>query len=431
MMKRYTEEPRELLAKRWPNTSARNKKLIDYVKPIVADVAKRGDVAIREYTEKFDGVLLEIFKVTPEDVQEAYRNVNKRQVEALQESKKRLEVVESQRLTSSNFTVEINGTKITCTLKPLNTVGCYVPGGKAAYPSSVVMNVTPAKVAGIKKIIVCTPPGKDGKVSPLTLVAADICMVDEVYKIGGIQAIAAMAYGTESVPKMDKIVGPGNKYVTAAKTVVSESVAIDKPAGPSEILVMTDDTANPMLVAVDLISQAEHGTGGISGLVTTSKRVADAVDNLIKKLVPSLERSEIIGGVLAENGFVYTVGSIKEAIDFANKFAPEHIEVMTRRPEEVVEGITSSGLVLLGNYTPVSSTDYCMGVNHVLPTEGYAKVSSGITIFDYMKPVSIVKATKTGLGSIRAKVAIMAQSEGLPNHKKAVEARFKLISTSS
>jgi histidinol dehydrogenase len=415
----------ELLARRWPNTSAGNRELLEYVKPIVADVAANGDQAVRQYTERFDKVKLDSFKVTTDEIQIAYSKVTQEQVDALRESRRRLEIVESQRLAQSNFMVEISGANIRCTLKPIRSVGCYVPGGKAAYPSSVIMNVAPAKVAGVERVVVCTPPDKDGSVDPLTLVACDICMVDEVYKIGGVQAIAALAYGTESVPRVEKIVGPGNKYVTAAKTLVSGVVSIDKPAGPTEILIIADETSDPRLIAFDLISQAEHGSGGISGLVTISERVADEVDRLVGEMVPSCMRSEVISEVLAEGGFIYTVSCIDEAIDFANRFAPEHLEVMTGIPEEVAEKITNSGLILLGNYTPVSSTDYCMGVNHVLPTEGYAKVSSGITILDYMKPVSVVKASRTGLGSVREKVAALAEAEGLPNHREAVEARFK------
>jgi len=423
-MKRISDE-KEILAKRWPSISASNKELLEYVKPIVSDVTARGDEAVKEYTEKFDQVRLEYFKVTPDEVQAAYTKVSQQAIEALRAARSRLEKVETQRITQNDYTVEISGTTINCTLRPIQSVGCYVPGGKAAYPSSVIMNVTPAKVAGVERVIVCTPPGKDGCVDPLTLVACDICMVDEVYKIGGIQAIAAMAYGSETVPKVEKIVGPGNQYVTAAKTVVSDVVSIDKPAGPSEILVIADESADPRLIAVDLISQAEHGAGGISGLVTTSEVLAEEVSRIVEALLPGLERGEIVSGVLSEGGFIYTVSSMEEAIGFANRFAPEHLEIMTAIPEEVADKIINSGLILLGDYTPVSSTDYCMGVNHVLPTEGYAKVSSGITVLDYMKPVSIVKATKTGLGSVRSKVAVLSEAEGLPNHKMALEARFK------
>jgi histidinol dehydrogenase len=423
-MKKITD-PKEVLSGRWPNSQASNNELMDYVKPIVADVAERGDQAVREYSEKYDKVQLGSFRVTPEDIQEAYEKVSQKAVEALRESRKRLELVESQRLAQNSFTTEIDGVSISCSLKPIQTVGCYVPGGKAAYPSSVVMNVAPAKVAGVEKVVVCTPPGRDGSVDALTLVACDVCMVDEIYKIGGVQAIAALAYGTETVPRVMKIVGPGNRYVTAAKSVVSEIVSIDKPAGPSEILIIADETADPKLVAVDLISQAEHGPGGISGLVTPSKKLAEEVSSIVDELVPSLDRSDIISEVLESGGFIYLVDSIEDAADFANRFASEHLEIITGIPEEVAEKINNSGLVLLGPYTPVSSTDYCMGVNHVLPTEGYAKVTSGITVLDYTKPVSMVKSTKTGLAVVRERVAALAESEGLLNHREAVEARFR------
>jgi len=303
MMKRYTEEPTGILAKRWPNDSEGSRDMLEYVSPIVDDVRTRGDVAVKEYTEKFDKVKLGCLKVSREEVQEAYKLVTQEQIEALRESRRRLEVVESRRLIQMNFTTTIEGTDITCTTRPISNVGCYVPGGKAAYPSSLIMNVTPAKVAGVGNVVVCTPPGRDGKITPLTLVAADICMVDEIYKVGGVQAIAALAYGTESIPRVDKIVGPGNAYVTAAKTVVSGSVAIDKPAGPSEILIIADKNADPRLIALDLISQAEHGPGGVSGLVTISAELADKVDDIIGEMLPALERAEITKSVLEAGGF--------------------------------------------------------------------------------------------------------------------------------
>ena len=425
MLKRYTEEPKEILAKRWPNESEESRDLIEYVRPIVEDVRIRGDEAVIEYTSRFDKVLLDSMKVTPDEIQEAYKQVTHEQIEALRESKRRLEIVESKRLRQMNFNIIIEGTEVTCTTRPLANVGCYVPGGKAAYPSSLIMNVTPAKVAGVRKVVVCTPPSDDRTVTSLTLVAADICMVDEVIKVGGVQAIAGLAYGTESIPKVDKIVGPGNVYVTAAKAIVSDSVAIDKPAGPSEILIIADGNADPRLVALDLISQAEHGPGGVSGLVTTCIGLADRVDKILGEMIPELERGEIAESVLEEGDFIYVVDSLDEAIRFTNEFAPEHLEIMTGFPEEVAECITSSGLILLGDYTPVSSTDYCMGVNHVLPTGGYAKVSAGITVLDYVRLVSIVEATKTGLNSVRGRVAAIAEVEGLPNHWEAVEGRFR------
>jgi len=270
MIRRYTETPGDLLRSRWPNFEMTNHNLIEYVKPIVDDVRRRGDDAVREYTRRFDGVEIEEPIVQPEEVEAAYREVTEGQVNALEELKRRLEIVEGRRLSLTSFSVSIDGVDIECSVRPLNSVGCYVPGGKAAYPSSVIMNVVPARVAGVDEIVVCTPPGDEGRPPAITLVAADMCGVDAVYKLGGVQAIASMAFGTETIPKVDKIVGPGNKYVTAAKTVVSSVVAIDKPAGPSEVIVLADETADARLIALDLISQAEHGNDGVSGLVTTS-----------------------------------------------------------------------------------------------------------------------------------------------------------------
>jgi len=422
-MRRITDETK-LISERWPRVTGFDKKLIEYVKPIVADVASRGDDAIREYTEKFDKVKMKTFRVSLVELNEAYKKVSQREIEALKESKRRLEVVETDRLALNNFIVELEGVKICCTLRPIEEVGCYVPGGNASYPSSVIMNVVPAKVAGVKRIVVCTPPNNDGSMDPMTLVACDICQVDEIYKIGGIQGIAALAYGTETIKKVDKITGPGNRYVTTAKTIVSETVSIDKPAGPSEILILADDTANPNYIAADIISQAEHGLGGISGLVTTSEQLADKVIQLIEENTLDQKLNSIVSNVLSESGFVYIVKSINEAIEFLNLFGPEHLEIMTESPEIVVDKITNSGLILIGDFTPVSSTDYCMGVNHVLPTKGYSKVSSGLTILDYMKPVSIVEASKTGLELVRDNIVTLAESEGLFNHKKAVEVRF-------
>jgi histidinol dehydrogenase len=415
----------EILKTRWPNRTPEYKKQMEYVRPILMDVSDNGDQAIQKYTEKFDKVRIDNFEVTRVEIENAYNNVEPAQVRAIEESRKRLELVESKRLYQNKYSIEIKGVTISCTLKPLQLIGCYVPGGIAFYPSTVVMNVTPAKVAGVEKVIVCTPPNLNGSVDPLTLVACDICMVDEVYKIGGAQAIAAMAYGTETVPKVDKIVGPGNQYVTAAKTIVSEIVAIDKPAGPSEILIIADDTADPQLVAIDLISQAEHGSGGISGLVTSSKRIKDEVTKLVNQWTLSCDGDEMSAENLTERGFIYEVPKISKAIDFTNQFAPEHLEIMTKKPEVIAEKIVNSGLILLGKYTPVSSSDYCMGVNHVLPTEGYAKISSGLTILDYTKPVSIVKALKSSLGLAKDTIITLAKAEKLPNHQKAVEARFK------
>ncbi|MEE8354533.1 MAG: histidinol dehydrogenase [Candidatus Bathyarchaeia archaeon] len=425
MMKRYSGTPEELLKGRWPNIEAEDSQLQAYVEPIVEGVRLRGDEAVAEYTLKFDNVVVDGLRVRPEETQEAYGAVTSGQVEALRELKKRLETVETKRLSLLSFNIRVEGVDIECTVRPLRRVGCYVPGGKAAYPSSLIMNVVPAKVAGVEEVIVCTPPGRDGNPSPLTLVAADICGVDAVYKVGGAQGVAAMAYGTDSIPRVDKIVGPGNRYVTAAKRVVSNVVAIDKPAGPSEILILADGAADPMLIALDLVSQAEHGEGGAYGLVTPSTSLADGVDEALLDILGGLPNGKAVGALLSQGGFTYTVGSIDEGLEIANKYAPEHLEILTEDPRREAEKITSAGLVLLGPFSPVSATDYSMGVNHVLPTGGYGRVASGITVLDYLRIVSVVDSSEEGLAGVREHVEALSEAEGLPNHSKAVEGRFQ------
>lgn len=425
MMVRYSGTPQELLRGRWPNIEAEDSHLQSYVEHIVEDVRRRGDEAVAEYTQKFDNVVVDGLRVRPEETQDAYEAVTSGQVEALRELKKRLEAVEAKRLSLLSFNIRVEGIDIECTVRPLRRVGCYVPGGRAAYPSSLIMNVVPAKVAGVEEVIVCTPPGRDGNPSPLTLVAADICGVDAVYKVGGAQGVAAMAYGTDSIPRVDKIVGPGNKYVTAAKRVVSNVVAIDKPAGPSEILILADGAADPMLIALDLISQAEHGEGGAYGLVTPSTSLADEVDEALLELLGGLPNGKAVGALLSQGGFTYTVGSIDEGVEFANQYAPEHLEILTEDPRGVADSVTSAGLVLLGPFSPVSATDYSMGVNHVLPTGGYGRVASGITVLDYLRIVSVVDSSEEGLAGVREHVEALSEAEGLPNHSKAVEGRFQ------
>ncbi len=425
MMKRYSGNPEELLRGRWPNIEAEDSQLQSYVEPIVEDVRRRGDEAVAEYTQRFDNVVVDGFRVRPEEIKDAYGAVTSGQVEALRELKKRLETVETKRLSLLSFNIRVEGVDIECTVRPLRRVGCYVPGGKAAYPSSLIMNVVPAKVAGVGEVIVCTPPGRDGNPSPLTLVAADICGVDAVYKVGGAQGVAAMAYGTDSIPRVDKIVGPGNRYVTAAKRVVSNVVAIDKPAGPSEILILADGAADPMLIALDLVSQAEHGEGGAYGLVTPSTSLADGVDEALLDILGGLPNGKAVGALLSQGGFTYTVGSIDEGLEIANKYAPEHLEILTEDPRREAEKITSAGLVLLGPFSPVSATDYSMGVNHVLPTGGYGRVASGITVLDYLRIVSVVDSSEEGLAGVREHVEALSEAEGLPNHSKAVEGRFQ------
>jgi histidinol dehydrogenase len=287
------------------------------------------------------------------------------------------------------------------------------------------MTAVPAKTAGVPRIVVCSPPNAEGTVNPLILVAADICEVNEVYKVGGAQAIAALAYGTETIKPVKKIVGPGNRHVTAAKILVSKDVAIDMPAGPSEILVLADETANPKLVAADMISQAEHGADSVAGLITTSRKLADEVAVWLDKLAASAERGTIVKKALAEQGFIITCYSVEEMVDLANVFAPEHIEIMTLNPREIAERVTSAGVVLLGTYSPVPLSDYGSGTNHVLPTGGFGHAFSGLSALDFARRVSIVKCSSKGLLKLKNHVKVLTEAENLPNHYKAVEARFK------
>jgi len=283
----------------------------------------------------------------------------------------------------------------------------------------------PAKVAGVPRIVVCSPPNAKAIINPLVLVAADMCGVNEVYKVGGAQAIAALAYGTETIKPVRKVVGPGNKYVTTAKILVSKDVAIDMPAGPSEILVLADETANPRLVSFDMISQAEHGEDSVAGLVTTSEKLAEDVQGWLAKTATGAKRGETVGKALEKNGFIIVCKDTAEAVELANVFAPEHVEVMTRNPEKIVEKIMSAGLILVGSYSPVALSDYGSGTNHVLPTGGFGHAFSGLSALDFARRVSIVKSSREGLQSVRERVKVMTEAENLPNHYKAVEARFE------
>jgi histidinol dehydrogenase len=426
MTRLETAEPRDLLEGRWPKLCATTVELNAYVASILEDVRNRGDEAVLEYTERFDHVSLSRgdLLVKAGEVEKAYGDVTGEQIEALRTAKERLEYVEARRLERLVFETKANGIDILHSVRPIGKVGCYVPGGKAAYPSTLVMNVVPAKVAGVTRVVACTPPGKGGEVAPLTLVAADVCGVDTIYRVGGVQAIAALAYGTETIESVAKIVGPGNKYVTAAKNVVSRDVAVDKPAGPTEIIIIADESADPKIVALDMISQAEHGEGGISGLVTTSRKFAADVAEALDSSIESSPGSDVISDVLSKGGFIYTCPSMDEAIDFVNRFAPEHLELHVGEPLEIADRITSAGLILVGPYTPVSATDYCMGVNHVLPTGGYGKIHSALSVMDYVKTVDIIRSSREGLRMVKDGIKVLAEAEGLPNHGLAVDGRF-------
>ena len=396
------------------------------VKAIINQVKADGDGALVEFALKFDKaeLTLRALKVKSGEIKEAYTKVTKQQISALQFVKEKVNAYQKQLLTQTDIKTTNDGIAVQTVLRPIESVGCYVPGGQAAYPSTLVMTAVPAKVAGVPRIVVCSPSDAKGKVNPLVLVAADICGVDEVYRVGGAQAIAALAYGTKTITPVRKIVGPGNKYVTAAKIQVSTDVAIDMPAGPSEVLVLADESADARFIAFDMVSQAEHGGDSVAGLITTSERVALQVQENLSKIVASAERGEKVSEALSKFGFIIVCNSMDEAVCLVNQFAPEHLEVMTAEPKELAEKLTA-GLILIGPYSPVALSDYGSGTNHVLPTGGFAQSFSGLSAFDFMRRVSIVESSRMGLERVKDSIKVMTETENLPNHYKAIQARFE------
>jgi len=395
------------------------------VKSIILDVKKRKDKAIKEYEKKFTGASLKSIKVSQSEIKQAYSKVPKEQIVAIKLAKKRLEKSElAVKNQLRKIVIQIDGITINRDFVPLETVGCYIPGGVARYPSTVVMSVTPARVAGVKKIIGVTPPNKNGMIDPLTLVAGDICGIDEFYKTGGAQAIAALAYGTESIPKVDKIVGPGGSFVTLAKLFVSETVSIDMMAGPTELAIIADITANPDFVASDLISQAEHSPETMCCLITNSTKLKDLVIKSLKQKIPAIERSKIVSESLKKNGFVAICKTNADVIEFANKLGPEHLEIITKNPRNIAKKITAAGLVLIGKNTPSSASDYLFGSNHILPTNGFGRSRGSLGVLDYMKIQNKIESTEDALQKILDSMKAFTLAEGLPNHYEAVRNRL-------
>jgi histidinol dehydrogenase len=398
------------------------------VKEIIGAVQKRGNAALIEFTEKFDKTKLTArdLRVTSAEIKAAYKAVSQQQINALKLMREKLFANEKLALQQIGYKTSREGITVQVVMRPIESVGCYVPAGQAVYPSTLVMTTIPAKVAGVQRIVVCSPPTSKGTINPLILVAADICEVDEVYRVGGVQAIAALAYGTETIKPVKKIVGPGSKYVTAAKVQVSKDVAIDMPAGPSEVLVLADEGANPKLVAADMISQAEHGADSVAGLITASKKFADDVLRCLDEQSALAERREIVEKALSTHGFIIVCKEDPdEMASLANAFAPEHLEIMTKTPKDIADKITSAGLILIGPYSPVALSDYGSGTNHVLPTGGFGSAYSGLSALDFMRRVSIVESSKEGLDKLKNHVKVLTEAENLPNHYKAVEARFE------
>jgi histidinol dehydrogenase len=405
------------------------------VQRILQEVRERGDEAVRDFVERWDGVALSggRLRVEAEAVRAAYGRVSREAIAALRMLRRRLERAERRWLEGRrSVRVLSEGVRIRSEYHPIRSVGCYIPGGRAAYPSTVLMNVVPARLAGVERIALCSPPSPEtGEIHPLVLVAADLCGVTEIYRVGGAAAIAALAYGTATIPPVEKIVGPGGPYVVAAKLLVSAHVGIDLPAGPSEVVILADETASPRMIAADLVAQAEHGEESLCGLLTTSRRLAEETARELAARISRAERREIVRRALARRGFLlYAEGDLELLVRFANALAPEHVQIMTRHPRRVARRIVSAGLVLIGPHAPASASDYVLGTNHVLPTGGTAAATSGLSVLDFLKRVTFVECTRRSLLRFREPIRVLAFAEGLPNHYRAVEERVRRESPS-
>ena len=414
----------ENLLKRSPNSYGEYESAVN---DILSNVKTEGDKALFQYTKDFDKADINSSNVvvTQEEIDEAYNLVDKNLLNVIRKALVNIRSFHEKQKQYSWFDSKPDGTMLGQKVTALSRVGVYVPGGKAAYPSSVLMNVIPAKVAGVEEIIMCTPPGKDGKVYPTTLVAAKEAGVDVIYKVGGAQAVGAMAYGTESIPKVDKIVGPGNIYVALAKKAVFGYVSIDSVAGPSEIMVLADETANPRFVAADLLSQAEHDEMASAILVTTSEELAGQVSKEVDGFVAVLSRKNIIQKSLDTYGYILIASSMEEAIDVVNEIASEHLEIVTKNPFDTMTRVKNAGAIFLGEYSSEPLGDYFAGPNHVLPTNGTAKFFSPLSVDDFIKKSSIISYSKEALDSIHNDIENFANAEHLTAHANSIHVRFE------
>ena len=399
--------------------------VLSAVNEIIMEVGSKGDEALFKYTEKFEGARLDDLRVSEEEIDAAYDLVEERLMEALSDAADNIRQFHNLQKEHDLWMTEIApGVSVGQKVVPLDSVGAYVPGGRASYPSSALMNVIPARVAGVSRIVVCTPPKLDGSVTPLTIVAADMAGADEIYKLGGAQAIAAMGLGTESLERVQKIVGPGNVYVTAAKMLLRGSVEIDFPAGPSEVLILADRTADPGVIAADMIAQGEHDPKSISVLVALDDLLASAVIEELSIQAAGAARREIVEQSLAHSA-VLLANDMDEALDFCNAFAPEHLEIITKDPMDVLRYIRNAGSVFLGKFTPVAAGDYASGTNHVLPTSGYARVFSGLNVDHFTKKISVQMITDDGLLGLEDTITTLAEAEGLKAHAESVRRRLE------
>jgi len=399
----------------------------DTVTTVFNEVQKDGDATLKKYTKKFDGVVLEDFMVSKSELKEADRLVSTELKSAIQLAKNNIEKFHKAQITQKVEVETVNGVLCWQEKRPIQKVGLYIPGGTAPLFSTILMLAVPALIAGCNDVVLCTPPNVEGKINPAILYTANLCGVNQILKVGGIQAIAAMTFGTESVPQVYKIFGPGNQYVTVAKQIATKhGVAIDMPAGPSELLVVADDSGNAAFVASDLLSQAEHGIDSQVILVTTSKDVMDAVEEEITKQLRELPRKEIAQMAIA-NSKLILVDTHRTALDLINEYGPEHFIVCTKNEDFYIDGIVNAGSVFIGNYTPESAGDYASGTNHTLPTNGYAKQYSGVNLDSFMKSMTFQKINKEGIQSIGNAIELMAEAEGLQAHKNAVTLRLNSL----
>jgi len=397
-------------------TSDKDRKI---VQSILDDVRKNGDTAVKKYEQKFNGRKTTSLRVSEKEIKDT--RTTQALVDALTMSA--IKLADAQISLKKSLVNSVSKLP-DISFIPISSVGCYVPGGQARYPSSAIMSLVTAFHAGVKRIVVTSPPGPDGKIDPATISVARACGA-EVYKVGGAQAIGALAYGTKSIPKVDKIIGPGGKFVSVAKAIVSEQTSIDMIAGPTELGIIADATADSELVALDLISQAEHSNDTMCFVITTSKTVAKQIQKSLEKLIPDVERRTIVKQSISKNGFIAICKNQDEVIDLANKIAPEHMELMVKNAKRLSKKITGPGLVLIGNNTPSSASDYLLGTNHILPTSGFGRTRGGLSVLDFLKLQTVVVTKKSDLSEISDELKLLTDAEGLPNHYKAVERRLK------
>ena len=396
-------------------TSEKDKKTVQV---ILNDVRKNGDSAVKKYERKFNGRKTSQLRLSAKEIKEARSKISRKEREVISltgRGERYLFDLKNWRQTNK---------WITRSFIQIPSVGCYIPGGQARYPSSVIMSVTPARRAGVKRIVVVSPPGPDGKIDPLTIAAAKRCGATEIYKVGGAQAIGALAYGTKSIPKVDKIVGPGGKFVSIAKSLVSDQTAIDMVAGPTELGIIVDTSSDPELVALDLISQAEHSKDTICFVITQSRTMAKQIQKSLEKLIPGTERSSIIKESISKNGFIAVCKNENEMVELANKIAPEHLELMVKNGRSLSKKITGAGLLLIGKNTPSSASDYILITNHIHPTNGFGRTRGGLSVLDFLKLQTIVESKKSELRWKYEELKTLTDAEGLPNHYKAVKRRL-------